>query len=328
MPLNLPIRPRRLRTSASLRALVAETRLAPADFVQPLFVHDGPEPLPIPSMPGIVRHSLGSLAAESRRIEACGIRGVAVFPVIEPSLKDATGSSAGDETGLLPRALRAVKASAPGLALIADVALDPFTSHGHDGLLAPSGEVENDSTVEALCALAVLEARAGADVVAPSDMMDGRVGAIRKALDAAGFHHTAILSYAAKYASAFYGPFRDAVGSSSVGPISKAGYQMNPANAREALREIALDEAEGADIVMVKPAGPCLDIVRMVRDSTTLPVAAYQVSGEYSQIHAAARAGWLEYTRARDESLLAIRRAGADILFSYFATEFCESQCT
>jgi porphobilinogen synthase len=223
--------------------------------------------------------------------------------------------------------LRRVKAEVPDLTVITDVALDPYTSHGHDGVITPDGrDVDNDATVEILCRLAVAEARAGADIVAPSDMMDGRVGAIRGALDAAGFINTVILSYAAKYASAYYGPFRDAVGS-KIGndAISKASYQMDPSNVAEALREVALDEQEGADIVMVKPAGAYLDVIRAVRESTRLPLAAYQVSGEYAQIHAAARLGWLDYQRARDESLLAIKRAGADMILTYFAREVAES---
>lgn len=304
--------------------MVAETRLAPQDFIYPLFVHDLAEPVPIDSMPGVFRHSLASLVAECEAAARVGIPAVAIFPSLDTSLKTPLGSAAFDERGVLPRALRAVKAALPELAIVADVALDPFTSHGHDGVLTADGtDVANDETVEALCRLAVLEAAAGADVVAPSDMMDGRVGAIRQALDAAGFQRTLILAYSAKYASAYYGPFRDAVGS-KLGPISKATYQLDPANTNEALREAALDEDEGADMVMVKPAGPYLDIIRRVKDHSTVPVAAYQVSGEYAQIHAAARLGWLDYTRTRDEALLGIKRAGADAILTYFAREVAE----
>ncbi|MFM8718178.1 MAG: porphobilinogen synthase, partial [Chthoniobacterales bacterium] len=223
------------------------------------------------------------------------------------------------------RALREVKSSVPDLVLIADVALDPYTDHGHDGVLTKDGrDVENDATVEILQQLAVKEAEAGADIVAPSDMMDGRVGAIRAALDAAGRINTCILAYAAKFASAYYGPFRDAVGSTQGKPISKKTYQLDPANVREAIREVELDEREGADMVMVKPAGPYLDAIRAVRENTKLPLAAYQVSGEYAQIHAAAQAGWLDYEKTRDESLLSIKRAGADIILTYFAREIAE----
>lgn len=251
------------------------------------------------------------------------IPAVAVFPSIEPSLKDPVGSHAFVSSNLLYRAVAEVKKRFPQLLVITDVALDPYTDHGHDGLLSGDGSsVENDSTIEALCRLAVMEAQAGADIVAPSDMMDGRIGEVRRALDDAGFQQTAIMSYAAKYASAYYGPFRDAVGS-KIGKdaISKSTYQMDPANSREAFREVRLDLEQGADIVMVKPAGAYLDIIRAVRTDCDAPLAAYQVSGEYSQIHAAARLGWLDYKRTRDEALLAIKRAGADMILTYFAAE-------
>jgi porphobilinogen synthase len=251
---------------------------------------------------------------------------VAVFPVIDPAHKDAKGSHALSPDNLLFRALSEVKSAVPELVLIADVALDPYTDHGHDGMLTKDGhDVDNDPTVEMLGRLAVKEAEAGADIVAPSDMMDGRVGAIRAALDAAGRTDTCILAYAAKFASAYYGPFRDAVGSAQSKPISKATYQLDPANVREALREVELDEREGADMVMVKPAGPYLDVIRAVREQTKLPLVAYQVSGEYAQIHAAARAGWLDYEKCRDEALLAIKRAGADLVMTYFAREVAEA---
>ncbi len=274
-------------------------------------------------MPGVKRFSVNSAAAACAGAAGEGIRAVAVFPCIAPELKDPMGLHGADSSNLLFQAVRAIREAAPELVIITDVALDPYTSHGHDGILTENGAtVDNDATVEALCRLAVCEAAAGADIVAPSDMMDGRVRAIREALDAAGHSSTGILSYAAKYASAFYGPFRDAVGS-KIGKdaISKATYQMDPANRREALREIALDESEGADAVMVKPAGAYLDVIHAVRQATNLPLAAYQVSGEFAQIHAAARLGWLDYERTRDESLVAIKRAGADMILTYFARE-------
>jgi len=277
-------------------------------------------------MPGVIRHSEASLVEECRRCAAAGLRAVAIFPKIDAALKDDAGSIATADENLLFAAVAAVKRACPDLLVITDVALDPYTSHGHDGVLEADGlAVANDETVEALCRLAVREAEAGADIVAPSDMMDGRVGAIREALDAAGHEKTLILSYAVKYASAYYGPFRDAVGSrKGAVPLDKKGYQMDPANVREAALEIALDEDEGADIVMVKPAGAYLDVIRAVRETTALPLAAYQVSGEYSQIHAAAQLGWLDYRSTRDESLLAIKRAGADMILTYFAREVAE----
>ncbi len=297
------------------------------DLVQPLFVRAGNgEPEAVASMPGVMRWSVDGLVEECRACAAVGIRAVAIFPVIAADLKDGTGSHATAEGNVLFPAVRAVKAALPDLVVITDVALDPYTDHGHDGLVSDDGMVVmNDATVAALCELAVAEARAGADVVAPSDMMDGRVAAIREALDGVGFEDVGILSYAAKFASAFYGPFRDAVGSKVGGRgVDKRSYQMDPGNAREALLEVALDEAEGADMVMVKPAGAYLDIIRGVRERTDLPVAAYQVSGEFAQIHAAARLGWLDYAAARDESVLAIKRAGADFVLTYFSREIAE----
>jgi porphobilinogen synthase len=334
MSLELPRRMRRNRSSAAIRALVRETKLGAEDLIQPLFVRDGASEA-VESMPGVMRRSIESLVEECRACAAAGIRAVAVFPCIDPAKKDATGSHATSPDNILFRAISTVKNALPELLVITDVALDPYTDHGHDGILSADGrDVANDETVDALCALAMAEAKAGADIVAPSDMMDGRVGAIRAALDKGGFKKTLILSYAAKFASAFYGPFRDAVGSKTgVTPkgnnaggasLDKRGYQMDPANVREALLEVQLDEDEGADIVMVKPAGPYLDVIRAVRDATLLPVAAYQVSGEYAQIHAAAQKGWLDYERTRDESLLAIKRAGADMILTYFAREVAE----
>ena len=320
-------RMRRNRATPSTRSLVRETFLCPEDLIQPLFVKAGEgAPEPVDTMPGVVRHTVKTLAEECRRISALGIPAVAIFPCIEKGLKDAVASHACDPSNILFAAIRTIKAAVPELTVITDVALDPYTDHGHDGLLDTSGSVENDSTVASLCKLAVAQAGTGADMVAPSDMMDGRVAAIRRALDDSGHAGTGILAYSAQYASAFSGPFRDAVKSGVVtAPLDKRGYQMDPANVREALCEVLLDEQEGADMVMVKPAGPYLDVIRAVREKTLLPLAAYQVSGEYAQIHAAARLGWLDYKAIRDESLLAIKRAGADMILSYFAAEVAES---
>ncbi len=324
--LELTQRPRRLRRQPSRRALVAETVLRAEDLIAPLFVVDGKGGREeISSMPGVFRHNIGDLVNECRELHELGIPAVALFPKLDSELKDAEGSEALNEDTLVLRAVRAVKKALPELTVITDVALDPYTNHGHDGVLTKAlDDVDNDRTVEILCAMAVLQAKAGVDFVAPSDMMDGRVGAIRKTLDAAGFTGTGILAYSAKYNSAYYGPFRDAVGSAKAAGtrlLSKATYQMNPANRREAVREVQLDISEGADIVMVKPAGPYLDIIREVRNATRSPVAAYQVSGEYSQIKAAAELGWLDLVRCRDESLLAIKRAGADMILTYFAKD-------
>ena len=323
-PFALTHRPRRLRRHASRRALVAETVLRVDDLIAPLFVVDGKgAPEPIASMPGVSRFNLKDLVKECAELHALGVPAVALFPKLDAKLKDAEGTEALNPDTLVLRAVRAVKKAVPELTVITDVALDPYTSHGHDGVLTiGQDDVDNDRTVLLLCQMAVLQAEAGVDFVAPSDMMDGRVGAIRKALDAAGHTGTGILAYSVKFNSAYYGPFREAVGSAQAAGtrlLSKATYQMNPANRREAIREMQLDVAEGADIVMVKPAGPYLDIIREVRHSTRLPVAAYQVSGEYAQIQAAAQLGWLDLVRCRDESLLAIKRAGADMILTYFA---------
>ena len=295
-----------------------------ADLIAPLFVKDGNGPADaVGSMPGVYRLSLESLVEECRALSALGIRGVALFPVTPAGLKDARGTEALNPDCLVLKAVRAVKAAVPGLALFTDIALDPYTSHGHDGVLTPDGtDVDNDATVSLLSSMAVLHAAAGTDFVAPSDMMDGRVAALRAALDAAGHIGTGILAYSAKFASAYYGPFREAVGSAAAAGttrLDKRTYQLNPANRREALADALLDEAEGADLLMVKPAGPYLDIVRELRDASSLPIAAYQVSGEYAQLHAAAEKGWLDLHKTRDESLLAIRRAGADLILTYFA---------
>ena len=324
--LDLIQRPRRLRRTASLRALVEETVLRPADFIAPLFVVEGKgAPEPIASMPGVSRFNLADLVKECRARAKLGGPAVALFPKLDAKLKDDEGTAALHEDALIFRAVRAVKKAVPQITVMTDIALDPYTTHGHDGVLnAARDDLDNDRTVGLLTQMAVLHARAGVDLVAPSDMMDGRIGAIRRALDAAGFTGTGIMAYSVKYASAYYGPFRDAVGSAAAAGthlLSKATYQMNPANRREAQLEAALDSAEGADIVMVKPAGPYLDIIREVRNATAKPVAAYQVSGEYSQIQAAARLGWLDLKRTRHESLLAIKRAGADMILTYFAKD-------
>jgi porphobilinogen synthase len=318
--LCLPNRPRRNRKSPAIRDACRETTLGPQHFIYPLFVHEGTEDVAIQSMPGCARLGRTGLLAEVERAVAAGINMIALFPAIADSLKNPTGTESYNPDGLIPRTLGAIKERWPEVMIVTDVALDPYSSDGHDGIVAPDGRILNDQTVEVLCKQALCQARAGADIVAPSDMMDGRVGAIRGALDADGFTEVSILAYSAKYASAFYGPFREALDSAPRGGDKKT-YQMDPANAREALREIALDETEGADILMVKPAGPYLDVVRRVREATTLPVAAYQVSGEYAMLKAAAEKGWLDERAAVLESLLAIRRAGADFILTYFARQ-------
>jgi porphobilinogen synthase len=328
--LDLTQRPRRLRRTASLRALVEGTVLRPQNFIAPLFVVDGKgRPEPIASMPGVFRRSIADLVKECRALAKLGVPAVALFPKLDARLKDTEGSAALREDALVLQAVRAVKKAVPGLTVMTDIALDPYTTHGHDGVLTADGrDVDNDRTVEILVKMAVLHARAGVDFVAPSDMMDGRVGAIRRALDAAGCTQTGIMAYSAKFASAYYGPFREAVGSAKAAgtpALDKRTYQLNPANRRESFTEVALDAAEGADIVMVKPAGPYLDIIRDVRQRTNKPVAAYQVSGEYSQIHAAAQRGWLDLEACRNESLLAIKRAGADMILTYFAKDMAEA---
>jgi len=327
--LDLTQRPRRLRRTASLRALTEETVLRPANFIAPLFVIEGKgRPEPIASMPGVSRLSITDLVKEGRELFKLGVPAVALFPKLDAKLKDDEGTAALHEDGLIIRAVRAVKKAVPELTVMTDIALDPYTTHGHDGVLNDArDDVENDRTVAILAKMAILHARAGVDLVAPSDMMDGRVLAIRKAMDAAGFHGTGIMAYSAKFASAYYGPFRDAVGSAqAVGTslLNKATYQLSPANRRAAIIEATLDAAEGADIIMVKPAGPYLDIIREVRMATRKPVAAYQVSGEYAQLHAAAKLGWLDLAKTRHESLIAIKRAGADMILTYFAKEMAK----
>ncbi|MEM7735583.1 MAG: porphobilinogen synthase [Deinococcota bacterium] len=325
-----PVAPRRLRQSAPLRALHEETKLTSDDLIQPLFVIDGNvSPEPVASMPGVVRHTVRSLVDACHKLADVGVPAVALFPYIDASLKTPEGEESLNPDTLVLRATRAIKDANLPLAVISDVALDPYTSHGHDGVLTEDGaNVDNDRTVDILAQMAVMGAEAGVDVIAPSDMMDGRVAAIRSALDASGFTQTVIMAYSAKFASAYYGPFRDAVGSAKAAGttlLDKKTYQLSPGNRLEAITEAQLDEAEHADIVMVKPAGPYLDIIRDVRENTRLPVAAYQVSGEYAQIHAAAQQGWLDLTRCRDESLLAIKRAGADMILTYFAHEVAQA---
>jgi porphobilinogen synthase len=324
--LNIRIRSRRLRRTSGIRRLFSETAVSPCHLVAPLFVIDGQgKPESIPSLPGHFRFPIPALVREVHRLARRGVGGIAIFPCIPQRLRNPNAKEALNPKGLIYRAIRTIKKEHPEFPVFADVALDPYTSHGHDGLLdQTSQDVDNDATVRLLMKQAVLLASAGSDFVAPSDMMDGRIGYIRGALDKAGFTQTGILSYAAKFASSLYGPFRDAVGSAqSAGThsLDKRGYQGDPANRRAILKDALLDEKEGADVLMVKPAGPYLDIVRDLRENTRLPLAAYQVSGEYSQIHAAALKGWVDLRKARDESLLSIRRAGADLIFTYFAKD-------
>jgi porphobilinogen synthase len=325
--MNLPIRPRRNRRTAAIRSLVRESSLSAADFILPLFLHEDAVDTPIASMPGVTRWSLDGLVKEAGEAHDLGVPAVVLFPKIEEDLKTPLAEECANDEGLVPRAIRALKKAHPTLCVITDVALDPYNSDGHDGVVRrdEKGELHilNDETVEILCRQALCHARAGADIVSPSDMMDGRVAALRSALDAAGFEQVSILSYSAKYASAFYGPFRGALDSAPKEGDKKT-YQMDPGNAREAIREVLLDEAEGADMVMVKPAGPYLDIIARVRESTTLPVAAYQVSGEYLMIESAAAAGWVDGKAIALESLTGIKRAGADMILTYYAKRAAE----
>ncbi len=316
-------RPRRLRRDAAIRALVRENRLAPEDFILPVFMFDGSgPPQDVTSMPGVQRRSIDGLMAVAEDCVKLGVPVMALFPVIDSALKTPDGIEASNPDGLVPRAVRALKQNFPGLAVLTDVALDPYTSHGQDGLLDDTGYILNDVTVAMLTKQALVHAAAGVDIVAPSDMMDGRIGAIRAALESSGAVHTKIMAYSAKYASAFYGPFRDAVGSAgNLGKADKKVYQMDPGNSDEALREVALDIAEGADMVMVKPGMPYLDIVRRVKDEFHVPTFAYQVSGEYAMLKAAAANGWLDHDAVMMESLLAFKRAGADGVLTYFALD-------
>jgi porphobilinogen synthase len=318
--MSFPVeRPRRLRSNAAWRAAVRETRLEPSSFVLPLFIVPGEGVrTPVASMPGVEQLSVDQAVAEARRARDLGVGGVILFGV--PDTKHEDGRGAWDADGLVPAALRALRSEAPGLLLWADVCLCEYTSHGHCGLLTPDGEVDNDASLPLLARAAVAYAEAGAHAVAPSDMMDGRIDAVRSALDAAGHPGTVLVSYAVKYASAFYGPFRDAADSAPAHG-DRRGYQMDPPNAREALREARLDVEEGADVILVKPAGPYLDVIRDVRESVDVPIAAYQVSGEYAALMAADRLGWLNAAAVIDESLIAIRRAGADLIITYAAAD-------
>jgi porphobilinogen synthase len=316
------LRLRRNRAADWVRRLVAENRLGVADLIWPVFVQEGAGPRQaIASMPGVERLSIEALVDAAGEAAALGLPAIALFPVVPPNLKSELGEESWNPENLCNRALRAVKSAVPAIGLICDVALDPYTSHGHDGLLV-DGQILNDETIDILCQQALAQATAGVDIVAPSDMMDGRIGRIRDALDGAGYANVRILAYAAKYASAFYGPFREAVGSkSALGNGDKCTYQMDPANGDEALREVALDIAEGADMVMVKPGMPYLDILHRIKQAFGLPTFAYQVSGEYAMLKAAAERGWLDGERATMESLLAFKRAGADGVLTYAAVD-------
>ena len=313
-------RMRRMRTNDWARRLVREHRLTVDDLIYPVFVHEGENRAEaVPSMPGVERMTIDLLVQEAQQVEALGIPIIALFPVVPQEKKSERGEEAFNPDGLTPRAVRAIKAACPGLGVMTDVALDPYTSHGQDGILDADGYIDNDVTVETLVMQALAQAEAGVDIVAPSDMMDGRIGAVREALESRGFRNTKIMAYSAKYASAFYGPFRDAVGSAAnLGGGDKMTYQMDPANADEALHEVALDIEEGADMVMIKPGMPYLDIVRQVKDTFGMPTMVYQVSGEYAMINAAIANGWLSEAVIR-ESLISMKRAGADAILTYFA---------
>jgi porphobilinogen synthase len=316
-------RPRRLRRDEFTRNLVREHAVTPHDLIYPVFVLDGQKQRQaVASMPGVERVSLDLLLPVAEQCMELGVPALALFPVIDPSLKTPDGREAWNPRGLVPRVVQALKKEFPELGVMTDVALDPFTSHGQDGLLDETGYILNDETIEVLVKQALTQAQAGVDIVAPSDMMDGRIGAIRSALEANRHIHTRIMAYSAKYASAFYGPFRDAVGSAAnLGKSNKKVYQMDPGNTDEALREVAMDLAEGADMVMVKPGMPYLDIVRRVKDEFRVPTFAYQVSGEYAMLKAAAANGWLDHDLVMMESLLAFKRAGADGVLTYFALD-------
>jgi porphobilinogen synthase len=318
------LRLRRLRQADWIRRLVRETTLTPADFIWSAVVHGGEGRVPVPSMPGVERWSVAEAAKAAKEAVQLGIPAIAIFPHIDAEQKDAAGSAAADPAGLVCRAVRAMKDAAPEIGVMCDVALDPFTEHGHDGVIE-GGRILNDATIERLVEQGLAQAAAGCDILAPSDMMDGRVGALRAALEAAGYQDTMIMSYAAKYASAFYGPYREAIGSGKLGsgaapnPADKKTYQMDFGNSDEALREVALDIAEGADMVMVKPGLPYLDVVRRVVEAFALPTFAFQVSGEYAMIKAAGQNGWLDEDRAILESLAAFKRAGCAGVITYFA---------
>jgi len=324
IPANYPsIRMRRMRRDPFSRALMRENTITASDLIYPVFILDGSnQRQQVGSMPGVERMSVDLLLEVADDCVKLGIPALALFPVIDASFKTPDGIEATNPDGLVPRAVRELKRRFPDLGIITDIALDPYTSHGQDGLINDDGYVLNDETIEMLIRQALTQAEAGVDVVAPSDMMDGRIGAIRQGLEEQGFIHTRIMAYSAKYASAFYGPFRDAVGSgASLGKADKNTYQMDPANTNEALREVALDIAEGADMVMVKPGMPYLDVVRRVKDEFKVPTFAYQVSGEYAMIKAAAQNGWLDHDKVMMESMMAFKRAGADGVLTYFARD-------
>ncbi|MEA5498770.1 porphobilinogen synthase [Limnoraphis robusta] len=319
--LNLVQRPRRLRRTDALRRMTCETQLTVNDLIYPLFVMEGENTkVEVASMPGSYRYTLDLLLKEVTEAHALGIPAIALFPLVAEDKKDNAGTESYNSEGLIQRTVRAIKQEVPDIMIVTDVALDPFSTKGHDGIVSDEGEILNDETVEVLVKQAVSQAEAGADIVAPSDMMDGRIGAIRQGLDAAGYTNVSILAYSAKYASAYYGPFRDALDSAPKFGDKKT-YQMNPANAREALTEVALDIAEGADMVMVKPALAYLDIIHLVRSATNLPVAAYNVSGEYAMIKAAGQKGWIDEKKVMLETLTSMKRAGADVILTYFAKE-------
>jgi porphobilinogen synthase len=325
--MDIAYRPRRLRRTPGLRAMVREHHVSAADFIYPLFVHEGASNESIGAMPGAQRWSLDGLLGEVGRAWDLGIRCVVLFPKVADGLKTEDGSECFNDGGLIPRAIRRIKQEHPGMTVMTDVALDPYSCDGHDGIVSNDGIVLNDETVEILCKQAVTQAAAGADLVGPSDMMDGRVGAIREALDDEGFSHVGIISYTAKYASAYYGPFREALDSApraATGkpiPNDKSTYQMDPANSREALTEALLDEQEGADIMMVKPGLAYLDIIHRLRAETELPIAAYNVSGEYAMVKAAAEKGWIDERAVVLETLLSFKRAGADLILTYHACD-------
>jgi porphobilinogen synthase len=317
------VRPRRMRRDPFSRALMRENTITASDLIYPVFILDGDnQRQQVASMPGVERVSIDLLMDVAAECVQLGIPVLALFPVVDASLKTYDGVEATNPDGLVPRAVRALKSRFPELGVLTDVALDPYTTHGQDGLPDENGYIVNEKTIEMLIKQALAQAEAGVDVVAPSDMMDGRIGAIRSALEDAGYIHTRIMAYSAKFASAFYGPFRDAVGSSTnLGKADKNTYQMDPANSDEALREVALDLAEGADMVMVKPGMPYLDIVRRVKDEFKVPTFAYQVSGEYAMLKAAAQNGWLDHDKVMMESMMAFKRAGADGVLTYFARD-------
>ncbi len=324
--LDIKSRPRRLRRNASILSLCQENFLRPADLILPIFITEG-ESAEITSMPDVQRLSIKDLLKKCEQLVQLGIPAIALFPNVGAELKSDDAKEAYNPQSLQNKAIRAVKENFSNLQIVADIALDPYTTHGHDGILNADGTwILNDETVEILAKMSVAAAEAGADIIAPSDMMDGRIGAIREALDGAKFFESAIMAYSAKYASAFYGPFRDAIGSKKAGAkaLDKCGYQLNPANSKEAMHEAELDELEGADILMVKPAGYYLDIVSKIKERSTLPLAAYQVSGEYSMIALAAQKGFLDLKKCRDESLMSIKRAGADMILTYFAESFAK----